>query len=240
MATIPQRVRSKSWVTMKIIELEEVDSTNEYCKRLGGGDVIVTALKQTGGKGTKGRSFVSDGGGLYLSIMRELKNLTADRAFTIMVNSCVAVCKTLSPFGLQPVIRWANDVLVGGKKICGTLIENTFSGGKISRSIVGIGINVNNKLPTELEDIATTMKSVLHSETPLKAVRDELIKNFGVEYSVEDYKSYINWFGKKVTLKTQDGQREVTALDVDGTGRLIVESSGEVQKISAAEVSLRI
>jgi len=225
---------------MKIIELEETDSTNEYCKRLGGGDVIVTALKQTGGKGTKGRSFVSDDGGLYLSIMREFKNLTADRAFTIMINSCVAVCKTLSAFGLQPVIRWANDVLVGGKKICGTLIENTFSGGKISRSIVGIGINVNNELPTELDDIATTMKAALHSETPIKAVRDELIKNLGVEYSLEDYKSYINWLGKKVTLKTQDGQREVTALEVDDTGRLIVESSGEMQKISAAEVSLRI
>ena len=225
---------------MKIIELKEVDSTNEYCKRLGGGNVIVTALRQSGGKGTKGRSFASTDGGLYLSKMCGYENFAAAQAFKIMINSCVAVCQTLLHFGITPVIRWANDVLVGGKKICGTLIENTFSGANISRSIVGIGINVNNELPAELSDIATSMKEVLGREVPLEAVKAELTKNLGSKYTIEQYKNYINWFGKTVTLKTADGQREVTATDVDDTGNLIISDCGKTQKISAAEVSLRI
>ena len=110
---------------MRIIELSECDSTNEYLKRLNGEeDTIVTALRQTAGKGTKGRSFSSADGGLYLSVMRFYENFSAANAFEIMINSCVAVCKTVEDFGITPVIRWANDVLVNGRKICGTLIES--------------------------------------------------------------------------------------------------------------------
>ena len=124
---------------MKIIRLEEVGSTNEYCKGNDcGKDLFVVAKRQSAGKGTKGRSFSSNEGGLYVSVMRHYKNFPANEAFKIMVNACVAVCKTLEAFGVKPRIRWANDVLVGDKKICGTLIENSFSNGKISRSIVGM------------------------------------------------------------------------------------------------------
>ena len=152
---------------MKIIQLEEVDSTNEYCKRLSGeSEVIVTAKRQSAGKGTKGRSFISDEGGLFVSVMRRYEKFDASQTFKIMVDSCVAVCRTLEFFGLNPVIRWANDVLVNGKKICGTLIENTFSGGDVSRSIIGVGININNALPEELKDIATSMRAEFNRQIP--------------------------------------------------------------------------
>lgn len=228
---------------MKIIELEEVDSTNEYCKRINGegeSEVIVTAKRQTAGKGTKGRSFISSEGGLFVSVMRRYNNFDASETFKIMVNSCVAVCRTLEFFGLMPVIRWANDVLVNGRKICGTLIENTFSGGAVSRSIVGVGINVNNTLPEDLKEIATSMQTELKKQIPIMEVRDVFIENVQKNFTLNDYKSYMRWLGDEVTLKTENGVYNATAVDVDETGRLVCEVNGEIKKISAAEVSLRL
>lgn len=225
---------------MKIIELESVDSTNEYCKRNGGEDMTVTAVRQTSGKGTKGRSFVSDEGGLYVSVMRRYSDFNSAEAFKIMVNACVAVCKTVESFGLKPVIRWANDVLVNGKKICGTLIENTFSGCFISRSIVGMGINVNNALPEELLPIATSLKAELGKDLDIKKVRDTLISYLKRSFSITDYKKYINWLGGEVRIKTADSEHTATAVDIDRDGSLICVIGGSLKKVSSAEVSLRL
>lgn len=227
---------------MKIIELDEVDSTNEYCKRENfAEDVAVIARRQTAGRGTKGRSFVSDEGGLYITVMRHYNNFPADKAFRIMINSCVAVCKTLEEFLIKPRIRWANDVLVGSKKICGTLIENTFCGNNIVRSIVGMGINVNNEIPEELKDIATSITQNISAKVTVDAVKQVLLRNLENSYSIADYKSYIDYFGKPVTLKTSDSERQVVALDISDDGRLIVkEQDGTINKISSAEVSLKL
>ncbi len=226
---------------MKIIELDKVDSTNEYCKQNDNGeDLCVFARKQTAGKGTKGRSFISLDGGLYVSVMRHYENFSAENAFKIMINGCVAVCRTLEKFGISPIIRWANDVLVGDKKICGTLIENTFSNGKITRSIVGIGINVNNEISAEIGKIAVSMKELTGKKVALEEVKNAFIQSFEESYTIEDYKKYITWFGQQVTLKTYTEERVVTAIDVTENGRLLVDWCGNMLEISAAEVSLRL
>lgn len=226
---------------MRIIELAECDSTNEYLKRLDGEeDTIVTALRQTAGKGTKGRSFSSADGGLYLSVMRFYENFSAANAFEIMINSCVAVCKTVEGFGIKPVIRWANDVLVNGRKICGTLIENTFAGANIRRSIVGMGINVNNELPSELRQIAVSMREILGKRLSLQTVKKAHIANLQKSFTIDDYKNYIDWFGKEVVLRTDKESYTATALDVTADGRLVVSRDGKIIEISSAEVSLRL
>lgn len=226
---------------MRIIELSECDSTNEYLKRLDGEeDTIVTAVRQTAGKGTKGRSFSSEDGGLYLSVMRFYENFSAANAFEIMINSCVAVCKTVEGFGIKPVIRWANDVLVNGRKICGTLIENTFAGANIRRSIVGMGINVNNELPPELRQIAVSMREILGNRLSLQTVKQAHIANLQKSFTIDDYKNYIDWFGKEVALHTDTESYTATALDVTADGRLVVSCDGKIIEISSAEVSLRL
>lgn len=226
---------------MKIIELEEVDSTNEYCKRQNfADDVIVIAKRQTAGRGTKGRSFVSDDGGLYVTVVRHYNDFPAENAFQIMINSCVAVCKTLESFSIKPQIRWANDVLVGGKKICGTLIENTFGGNKIVRSIVGMGINVNNSIPDDLKEIATSI-SQHGAKVSVDEAKNVLLYNLQLDFSISDYKKYIHYFGSTVLLKTEGSERQVVVLDISDDGRLIIkEEDGTVHKISSAEVSLRL
>lgn len=225
----------------KIVELEEIDSTNEFCKRFIEEErLIVTAQRQTKGRGTKGRSFVSDEGGLYVSILRKYDNFNYSDTFSIMINVCVAVCKTVQSFGLNPCVKWANDVLVDGKKICGTLIENRLGADNTLISIVGIGINVNNVLPEELKDVATTLKECKGKEISVKTVKNRLLKNLTEEYTVEDYKSYIDWFGKEVYLDCNGVREEAIALDVDERGNLICNVKGEVKTISSAEMSLRL
>ena len=225
---------------MRIIELDGVDSTNEYIKRENfAEDVLVIAKEQTAGRGTKGRSFCSAEGGLYASFLHIYDNFPAENAFKIMVSACVAVCKTVEFLGIKPRIRWANDVLVGGKKICGTLIENTLSGGKITRSIVGVGLNVHNTLPDDLKDIAATL-SEIKSGVSLSDVKNAFIAASAKNYTIADYKSYIDWFGKEVVIKEGGKCRTVTAVDVAEDGRLVVGYAGKLQKISAAEVSLKL
>ena len=226
---------------MKLIDLTETDSTNEYLKRGNfSGDVCVVAKRQTGGRGTKGRSFISQEGGVYASFQREYKNFPAENAFKIMINACTAVCKTLERFGVHPVIRWPNDVLAGGLKISGTLIENTFSNGYISRSIVGIGINVNNALPPELNGIATSLSEVLGHTVELDGLIGVLIKNMRSIYSVGEYKRYINWLGEPITLLRGDAAEQVTAVDISERGELICARGDEVFNVNSAEVSLRL
>ncbi len=80
-----------------------ISSTQEYAEKM-----------KPYGKGTKGRSFSSEKGGVYLSVLRFYENLPAKDAFLIMAGTCAAVCKTLESGGLQPKIKWPNDVFVGG------------------------------------------------------------------------------------------------------------------------------
>ena len=103
-------------------------------------------------------------------------------------------------------------------------------------SIVGIGLNVNNEIPKELDGIATSMKAILGKEIIMDEVEAELLKNLQKHFTVSDYKSYINYFGQKVII---DSEREVVALDIDERGRLIVEDDG-VKILNTAEVSLRL
>lgn len=227
-------------MAMRIIKLEEVDSTNEFCKRENcKDDVLVIAKRQIGGRGTKGRSFESFDGGLYVSVMRHPKNFKAENAFQILIDGCVAVCKTLEYFDITPAIRWSNDVLVDGKKICGTLIENSCSNGYITRSIVGSGINVNNILSETLSDIAVSMRQIKGKNYDIDEVLNVYISNLEKHFALSDYKRYINWLGKNVILKTSDKQKIVLAVDIAADGRLIVEDGGKILKISSAEVSLR-
>lgn len=227
---------------MKWIKFDEIPSTNDYVKSIrdGGEDVIVTAKRQTGGRGTKGRSFSSEEGGVYLSTLRFYKDFLAKDAFKIMSGAAVAVCETLRFFGLTPVIKWSNDIYVNGKKICGILIENTLSGKNISSSIVGVGLNVNTLFCGELSDIATSMLLERGKSFSVEEVTKKLIEELFKERTMEEYRAYLGFMGERVTLILGDERVPATLLFVDDEGRLTAEINGERRVFSSAEVSVRI
>ena len=226
---------------MKRIDLKETTSTNEVAKSLRerGENLVVTALRQTGGKGTKGRSFSSAAGGVYLTRLTFYENFPAANAFLIMASASVAVCRTLEKYGFEAEIKWPNDVYVHGKKICGILIENTFSGNKISCSVVGIGLNVNNELPPELSETAISMRSAAGKFFDREEAENVLIEESGKIFPMEEYRKRIGVLGRPVLLLSGERKIPARAVDVDERGGLLAEVGGEMKRFAAAEVSLR-
>lgn len=227
-----------------IEEFDELPSTNDYAKekRENRRNLIVTAKRQTGGRGTKGRSFSSEEGGIYLSALTFHENLKAKEAFKIMANAATAVCRTLSAYGIEPCIKWPNDIHVNGKKICGILIENGFSGTNVDFSVVGIGVNVYNRLPEELLTIATTLSAELKKELSAKElseVKERLIEEYIKGSSMEEYLSFVGYKNKRIYVITQNERIPATLLSVDDEGGLLVEIGGETRRFTAAEISVR-
>lgn len=226
---------------MKIKHLKKVDSTNLYIKRYldTGRDTIVTADIQTGGMGTKGRSFSSQKGGVYLTALTFYRDFPASEAFRIMAHAAVAVCRTAETFGAEPQIKWANDVYIGRRKITGILIENIFEGGNIRASIVGIGVNVYNDLAA-LNGIATSLLEETGKKFSVRRVRKELIKNLRKGDTLSDYLSYVHFLG--TTVRVTEGEREYLAIaeEILPDGRLKVNEGGKTRILSAAEISLKL
>ena len=223
------------------IRLDNVPSTNEYAKNKAfDGDVAVLSRRQTGGKGTKGRIFESLEGGVYLTLVRRFENLPSKDAFKIMAGVCTAVCKTLVSCGVKPVVKWPNDVHVGGKKICGILIENTFSGANISRSIIGIGVNVNNVLSAQLQEIATTLSQETGKNFDVDDVAKRIADGVYAPFSMDEYLSFVGYMGGEADLLIGDKRVKAKLLRVDETGGLVCEIDGKETRFTALEISLRV
>ena len=225
---------------MKTINLKVVSSTNTEIKKYlsGGEDIILTAERQTGGMGTKGRSFLSKEGGLYISALTFYGDFPASDAFRVMTHAAVAVCRTAEQFGAEPEIKWANDVYVSGRKLCGILIENEIAAGKLRHSIVGIGVNVNNDL-SALGGIAISLAEAIGKELPLDKVRDSLIKNLQKTDSFSDYLHYVRFLNKQIAVTEREEHYKAFAREVLPDGRLVIERDGKKRALSAAEISFQ-
>lgn len=226
----------------KRIHFDSIPSTQDYAKsqRGNGRDLVVTATSQSGGKGTKGRSFSSDVGGVYLTKLSFYEDFPAKQAFLVMASAAVAVCETLRFYGIKPLIKWPNDIFVDDKKICGILIENVFSGGNISSSMVGIGLNVCNPLPEELQSIATTMLQVTGELYSVEEVTNRLIAELDKARTMAEYRGYMGYMGRQANLLFGDELVPGTLVCVDDEGGLTVEIDGMKRRVTAGEVSVRI
>lgn len=228
---------------MRIVNKGKVASTNDYIKRYikKGRATALFSKFQTCGKGTKGRSFDSQKGGLYCSILCFYQDLTADRNFEIMVKSSLVVIRSLSKLGLKCGIKWPNDILYENKKICGILIENALLGDKISHSIVGVGINLNNSLPKSLSGSAITAASALGKRVNIKKFKRLFLKNLSKEnYSLEEYRENLIILNKNVQILAGTEKFAAKVLDIADDGQLVVMTAKGTKKLAAAEVSLRL
>lgn len=220
---------------MKITIFDTLPSTNDYCEtREFGEDTAIIAREQTGGKGTKGRSFSSPRGGVYLSLVRYYP-CKAENSFSLMIASCMAVVKTLELFGVSAGVKWPNDVFLNGKKICGILIRNSFEGENVKKSITGIGVNVNNDIPKDLADIAINLKSVV-GEVDIDEFYKRLIENLYADYSVDEYRSRNIVLGKEITVIKNGESRKAVAEDVAADGSLVLKGG---ERLFYGEVTIR-
>ncbi|EHP85478.1 biotin--[acetyl-CoA-carboxylase] ligase [Methanotorris formicicus] len=175
----------------EIIHLDRIDSTNIYAYKLakeGERNIVVVADEQTFGKGRLDRAWFSDFGGLYFSIVLESD---VDRFPVLNFLASLCVVKTLRNYSNKAFgIKWPNDIIVNNKKICGILSEVNVERGFM---VLGIGINVNNKIREEIKDIATSLKEVEGKEFN----KMEILKTF-----LEIFESYL------INLNPEDILRE--------------------------------
>lgn len=220
---------------MKTTIFDTLPSTNDYCETHEfGEDTAIIAREQTGGKGTKGRSFSSPRGGVYLSLVRYYP-CKAENSFSLMIASCMAVVKTLELYGVRAGVKWPNDVFLNGKKICGILIKNSFEGENVKKSITGIGVNVNNDIPKDLADIAINLKSVV-GEVDIDEFYKRLIENLYADYSVDEYRSRNIVLGKEITVIKNGESRKAVAEDVAADGSLVLKGG---ERLFYGEVTIR-
>lgn len=220
---------------MKTTIFETLPSTNDYCETHEfGEDTAIIAREQTGGKGTKGRSFSSPRGGVYLSLVRYYP-CKAENSFSLMIASCMAVVKTLELYGVRADVKWPNDVFLNGKKICGILIKNSFEGENVKKSITGIGVNVNNDIPKDLADIAINLKSVV-GEVDIDEFYKRLIENLYADYSVDEYRSRNIVLGKEITVIKNGESRKAVAEDIAADGSLVLKGG---ERLFYGEVTIR-
>lgn len=174
---------------MKCIWLNMTDSTNALaarCRKEAEHLTVWSAEYQSEGKGQRGNKWESaDKENLTFSILVKPTQLRANNQFVISQIASLAVVEYLRTKGVEAKIKWPNDIYVGDKKICGMLIENFLSGDKLSESIIGIGLNINQKLFSK--DIPNPTSLILETSSEEKYdVKKELeifVEIFSQQYA---------------------------------------------------------
>ena len=241
----------------KILYYKELDSTNTKIKELAkeGAEsgTVVVADRQTAGKGRRGRTWDSPGGtNIYMSILLrpEVKPSQAPMLTLVMAYS---IAKVLQKQGYCDVqIKWPNDLILSGKKICGILTEMELNGEEISHVIVGVGINANVKeFPTELTDKATSLYLEKGQEVDRKQLIQEIAERFEADYKCfietkdlaflqEAYNEMLVNYGREVRVLEPGNEYTAYALGIHKNGELLVrKADGNEETIFAGEVSVR-
>lgn len=148
-----------------IFVFDEIDSTNNVAKQFAtqgiGDKALIVAKKQTNGRGRLGRSFLSDGNGIYMSMVIR-PTVSVEKILKITAGAAVAVKRVAEKYCEGVKIKWVNDIYIAQKKVCGILAEAiTGNEGKIDAVIIGIGVNVFgtcDEYGEELKTIVTTLE----------------------------------------------------------------------------------
>ena len=241
-----------SIIGQRIIYYPRLSSTMDIARQEAqqgaiGGTVII-AGEQTEGRGRVKRTWLSPEGNIALSIILYpgLPHLPS----LIMVASLAVVHSIEAVTGLKSQVTWPNDVLIGGKKVCGILIESDVRGNRVAYAIIGIGINVNFR-PSDFPEIQPTATSLSHElgreVSRLSIIQCQLVEierlYLGLsagESIYEGWRDRLVTLGKRVHVKWDRTRYEGIAESVARDGSLLLrQSDGRLTKIVAGDVTLR-
>lgn len=238
--------------------LEEIDSTNSYLKReaLAGAPhgTVAVANSQSAGRGRMTRSFQSPPGkGVYLSILLR-PHLPPEALMGVTGMTAVAVCDAVErAAGVRPQIKWTNDLVLNGRKLCGILTELAVEGetGLTQSLVIGAGVNVSHT-PEDFGPEVARMATSLAQEgyaVSRSALAAAMIEEFGrlgealggeIGPWVDAYRRGCVTLGRPVRLLWTGGQEEALALDIDDRFGLLVRTpDGSEKTVRTGEVSVR-
>ena len=237
---------------------DSCDSTNlrakEWAAQGAPNGALVLAETQTAGRGRLGRGWNSaKGQGLFMSVVLR-PPFEAQRAPILTMLSAAAVSAALEEVcKVQALIKWPNDVIVNGKKVCGILAEMSADMDNVQWVVMGIGINVGQRIedfPEEIRDKATSLLIETGRSFQRCALAGAVMRQMEQRYdqlmdagegAVVDYcRRHSATLGQEVLLVTREGSRKARAVDLADDGELIVENEqGQREKVVSGEVSVR-
>lgn len=245
------------WMGKNLIFREQIDSTNTLAKELAENGApegtLVFAEEQTGGRGRRGRSWCSPKG-TAVSMTLILRPWISPECVS-MVTLVMGLAAAKAVNELYPVragIKWPNDVVLGGKKICGILTELRMDGNGIRYLVVGIGINANvPEFPAELRETAVSLSQVLGKNVDRAELMAECLFWFEEYYErfiqaqdlshlQKEYEELLLNRGRMVKVLEPGNEYTGVSRGINEKGELLVQrEDGTVTAVYAGEVSVR-
>ena len=215
---------------------EETGSTNAdlLAGEAAPDGAVLIAGRQSAGRGRLLRSFASPEGGLYMSVL--FRAVSPDRALAMTPRAAVAVCGAIEAVsGRKTAIKWVNDVLVGGKKVCGILAEAR--AGESLDVVLGIGVNVS-AAPEGVPGAGAVFSAA--PEKAREQLAAEILNRLftGTERLYEEYLSRCVTIGRRVSVLRGGERFEALAVGLDRRFRLIIDRGGGREALDSGEVSL--
>lgn len=220
---------------------DEIDSTNNFAKKINENGAVVIAKRQSKGRGRFSRRWESPEGGIYMSIVI-FEESGEENISRFGIFLAVACCSFLRKLGIKAGIKWPNDIFVFDRKIGGILIEAE-SSGKKAKIIAGIGINVNASVSVDIA--ATSVKEETGKEVELNRAIAELINEIEEHYRmsienpekvIEDYRKLCTTIGMPVIVRTQRETLSGIAESIGENGELFLRMhNNELKKIISGE-----
>ncbi len=245
------------WVAKEVLYFDTIDSTNTKAQELAEkgyqSGTLVVADKQESGKGRRGRSWVSPSGtGIFMTLMIK-PDINPNNASMLTLVAALAVAKAItSVTGEEALIKWPNDIVVNGKKVCGILTEMNAQFDYINHIVVGIGINVHNEsFPEEISQMASSLmieaggkrfhRAQIIAETMsyFEQYYDTFLKTQDLSALVREYDKLLVNRNKSVRVLDPKEPFDGKAMGITSKGELIVDTWESRKLVSSGEVSVR-
>ena len=237
-------------IGQNVVYFETIDSTNTVAKQNDYKDgTVIIAESQTAGKGRLGRVWESEcNTGIYMSIVL-MPNIPPERIPMLTLVAGISVCNVLTKMcDVDFKIKWPNDIVADGKKVCGILTEGVISKNQ-NKAVVGIGINVDNKsFVDELSDKASSIYMLTNKSFERESIINALLEEFEKAYNnylegkpfIKDYEKLCININRQVTFVKDGEQITGTAASVAESGELVIKKEdGTTLNINSGEVSVR-
>lgn len=246
------------YIGKELVHLDSVDSTNNEAKKYAiknakEGTVIISE-EQTMGRGRLGRNWVSPKyKGIWMSIILR-PDIEPMKISKITQVAAASVTLAMESLGINAFIKWPNDIIMNGKKVCGILTEMSGELNKVNYVIVGIGVNANiekDEFSDEIKEVASSLKVESHKSvdrkklvgvilTKFEKLYNEFINEGNINNSIKVCKEKSILLGKNVRVLRRNEERKAKALDLNSEGRLIVQyENGQLEEIVSGEISIR-
>lgn len=251
-----ESIHATEWAGCEIYYFGSIDSTNTKAKELAEeghpSGTLVVADRQTAGKGRRGRSWESPSGiGIFMTLMLK-PEINPNHASMLTLVAAMATTRAIRRVtGVPAMIKWPNDIVMNGKKVCGILTEMSAQFDYINHIVIGIGINVHNEdFP---EEIAQTASSIylesgqhIHRASLIEAFLEEFedvyveyLKTEDMEGLMKEYDAMLVNRGRQVRVLDPKEPFEGKAMGITKKGELIVDTWESRKLVSSGEVSVR-